>query len=121
MSATTQKFVKWAPRALAVAYALFLSLFALDVWGMGDGFWNELAAFLMHLMPVYIVVLALIIAWKWPRAGGLLFIGLAVVFTWFFGWWEIGLLLALALPLVIIGLLFLAGGRGNAPQLKPGT
>jgi hypothetical protein len=120
MSTTTQKFLKWAPRALAIAYALFLSLFASDVWGAGAGFWNELAGFLIHLTPVYLVVLALVIAWRWPRAGGLLFFGLAVLFTWYFGWWEIALLLVMALPLVVIGILFLAGGQESTPRLKPG-
>ncbi len=67
-------------------------------------------------MPVYAVVIVLIIAWKWPRAGGLLFIGLAAVFAWVFNWREIGILLAMALPLVVIGLLFLAGSQCAGPE-----
>ncbi len=116
MSTMTQKIGRWGPRALAGAYALFLSLFALDAWGTGAGFWNELGDFLIHLTPAYIVVFALIIAWKRPRAGGLLFIGLAILFAWVFDWRTMSLLLPLALPLVIIGLLFLVAGRPGRPR-----
>ena len=52
MSTTYRSLLRWSPRALGAAYAVFISLFALDVWGTGAGFWNELAAFLIHLLPV---------------------------------------------------------------------
>lgn len=121
MSPTTRKILHWAPRVLGIAYALFISLFAFDVWGSGSGFWNELVGFLIHLLPVYAVALALGVGWKWPRWGGILFIALAVTFTLAFGWREIELMVALALPLVVIGLLFLADGQENRPQLSPGS
>jgi hypothetical protein len=121
MSTTSRKILRWVPRALGVAYAVFISLFAFDVWGMGSGFWEELAGFLIHLMPTYVVVIALIIAWRWPWAGGALFIGLAGGFSLVFGWREVGVLLTMALPLVLIGLLFLADGWANRARLRPGT
>jgi hypothetical protein len=120
MSPTTRKILYWAPRVLGIAYALFLSLFAFDVWGTGNSFWYELAGFLIHLIPVYLVVIAIVIGWRRPRLGGILFLALAVAFTLFFGWREVEVLLALALPLVVIGLLFLANGQENRPQLSPG-
>ena len=42
---------------------MFLSLFALDVFGKGYGFWKTVPALAIHLVPVYIVVAVLAIAW----------------------------------------------------------
>jgi hypothetical protein len=121
MSATTRAVWHWMPRAIGVLYAAFISIFALDAWGTGAGFWEELAGFLIHLIPTFLVIIALVIAWKWPRVGGFLFMGLAVAFTLFFGWREIEILLLLALPLAIIGVLFLADEWANRVQLRPRT
>jgi hypothetical protein len=72
-------------------------------------------------MPAYLVAVILLVAWKWPWIGGVLFIGLSAAFSLVFGWREIGVLLAMALPLVLIGLLFLADGWATKPELKPRT
>jgi hypothetical protein len=119
MSATSRKILRWTPRILGVVYAAFISLFALDVWGTAGGFWEKLAGFLIHLMPTYVVVIALVVAWKWPWIGSIAFMGLAVAFSFVFGWREVGVLLPMALPLIVIGLLFLADGWANRPQLRP--
>ena len=79
------ELLRWGPRILAILYAAFVSLFALDAWGTGAGFWEELAAFIVHLMPTYFVLAALVVAWSRPRVGGVLFIILATVFGAIFG------------------------------------
>jgi hypothetical protein len=60
--------------------AVFLSLFALDVFGEGYGFWEAILALLIHLVPTYLVVIALLVAWRWPRVGAVLFIGLGLFY-----------------------------------------
>jgi hypothetical protein len=112
------RLLHWAPRLLGVLYAVFISLFALDVWGMEGPFGAKLGGFLIHLAPTYAVVIALIIAWLRPSAGGVGFIALAAVFSLFFGWQEAGVLLALALPLVVIGVLFLLDGWAGRARLR---
>lgn len=108
---------RWLPRLLAIAYALFLSLFAFDSWE-GVGFWEGLGHFLVHLAPVYVVLFALAVAWHWPRVGGVLFVVLAIGFTLVFGWREAVVLAALAAPPVVIGLLFLLDGYGGRARAK---
>ena len=108
---------RWLPRLLAIAYALFLSLFAFDSWE-GVGFWEGLVGFLVHLSPVYAVLIALAVAWRWPRAGGVLFLALAVGFTLIFGWREAVVLAALAGPPVVVGVLFLLSGSGGAARAR---
>jgi hypothetical protein len=119
MSTTNRKILRWTPRALGVGYALFISLFAFDVWGTGNGFWEELAAFLIHLIPAYVAAIVLLVAWRWPWIGGASFIVLAGAFSFVFGWREVEVLLLMALPLILIGLLFLADGWANRPQPQP--
>lgn len=64
----------WAPRILGFLMVLFLSLFALDVFGEGLGFWRTLLALAMHLIPAGIAAAVLAIAWRWSAAGGALFV-----------------------------------------------
>jgi hypothetical protein len=58
------------PRILAILFAAFLSVFALDVFGEGYWFWGTIRALFMHLIPTMIVLAALIIAWRWEGVGG---------------------------------------------------
>ena len=44
----------WTPRVLACLFAIFVSLFALEVFGVGYGFWETSLAYLIHLVPVYL-------------------------------------------------------------------
>lgn len=73
MSGYSRRILFWAPRALGLAFALFLSIFALDVFGEGYGFWNTVLALAMHLIPTAIVVVALVLAWRWEWIGAVLF------------------------------------------------
>lgn len=119
MSSSTV-LTRWLPRLLAILYAVFLSLFAFDAWE-GFDFWNGLAAFIVHLMPVYFVLFVLVIAWNRPRAGGVAFLALAVGFSLFYGWTKPVVLAAMAGPLVVIGLLFLVGGWRLSPRPRYGA
>ena len=55
----------WAPRIISILFILFLSLFALDVFGQGYGFWETVQALFMHLLPSLLLVAALLLAWRW--------------------------------------------------------
>ncbi|MCK5315357.1 MAG: hypothetical protein KAJ53_09555, partial [Anaerolineales bacterium] len=91
----------------------FLSVFALDVFSEGYGFWQTIGALLLHLIPVYIVVILLVIAWRRERVGAILFIALAVIYVVStFGRFPGGGLV-IAGPLVLVGVLFLFNWRYN--------
>ncbi|MBP6786205.1 MAG: hypothetical protein KA170_01350 [Candidatus Promineofilum sp.] len=116
---TYRSLLRWMPRALGGAYAVFISLFALDMWGTGAGFWNELAGFLVHLLPTYFILGALVIAWRNPRAGGILFIVLATAFGLVLAEREVPTLLLMAMVPTAIGLLFICDGCINRAVLRP--
>ncbi|MGD0696502.1 MAG: hypothetical protein ABSB82_16905 [Terriglobia bacterium] len=63
----------WAPRALSMAFIAFLSLFALDVFNEGYGFWKTLLALIVHLGPVLVLVAVLLLAWRWEWVGAVLY------------------------------------------------
>ena len=109
MSRITKQLLFWSPRVMGIFFAAFISMFALDVFGKGYGFWETIAALLIHLVPTYVVVAALIIAWRWEWLGAVLFIALAllhVVLCW--GRFPWSVYLAIPGPLVLVGVLFLA-------------
>ena len=64
MHASVKRVLFWAPRILCILFAIFLSVFALDVFSEGYGFWQTIGALLLHLVPTFIVVIALLIGWR---------------------------------------------------------
>jgi len=46
MNTTTKRVLFWAPRVLGILFALFLSLFALDVFSEGYSFGETMLALL---------------------------------------------------------------------------
>jgi hypothetical protein len=108
---TVKKVLYWTPRVLGLLFAIFISLFALDVFMEGYSFWETIWAFFMHLIPTAIFLLALAIAWRWEWIGGVLFILLGILYIVLF-WepdgWEVYLIISG--PLFLLGTLFLLDG-----------
>jgi hypothetical protein len=92
---------------MAILFALFLSMFALDVFGEGYSFWETILALFMHLIPVYILVIALALAWRWEWVGALIFLGFSVLYLITAGGQHWSAYLVVAGPPLLIGLLFL--------------
>ncbi len=108
MNTSTKRVLFWTPRILCILFAMFLSLFALDVFSEGYGFWEAILALLIHLVPVYIVVIALCIAWRWEWVGAILFIALALFYlVWSWGRFHWSAYLVISGPLVLLSVLFL--------------
>jgi len=45
---------------------ILISLFAFDVFGTGAGFFKTLLALLMHLIPSFLLIIAIVYSWKDP-------------------------------------------------------
>ncbi|HUO13485.1 MAG TPA: hypothetical protein VMX38_00750 [Verrucomicrobiae bacterium] len=78
MNESWKRLLLWAPRLLSIAYILFISLFALDVFQEEHGFWKISAALLVHLIPSAVLIVALVLAWRWEWVGAAVY-GLAAV------------------------------------------
>jgi hypothetical protein len=102
-----QQALHWTPRVLGILFAVFISLFALDVFEEGEPLGRMLLGFAMHMIPTALVVIAVLVAWRWPAIGGLLFIALGVAYAWMvYGGETAWAMVAISGPLLLVGLLF---------------
>jgi hypothetical protein len=98
----------WTPRILAILFILFISMFAADAFDGNAPLGEKLIGFLIHLLPTILLLICLVIAWKYPHIGGVLFVLAAIFFIiWFGGYKVMNTFLLICLPPAIIGLLFL--------------
>jgi hypothetical protein len=108
------KFIYWTPRILSIAMLCFLALFSLDVFDMKLNFWGTVLGLLVHNIPVFVLLAALIVSWKREIVGGIIFnlAGLTYIYLalvrgnvpWYIAlsWSTI-----IAGPLFLIGILFI--------------
>jgi len=75
------RWVRWVPRVLGLLFAAFISLFALDAFGTGEPLWRQTVGFLVHMIPTVLVIGAVIVGWRWPLMGGVLCLGLGLLYV----------------------------------------
>lgn len=110
------RILHWAPRILCIAAILFVSLFALDAFDPSLPLGDQIKGFLIHMIPSFILLAVLLLAWKRELAGGILFIliGLVttpVIFTFNYRnnesiWISLIIVLTITIPFLIVGILF---------------
>ncbi|MBN9391430.1 MAG: hypothetical protein J0I20_25590 [Chloroflexi bacterium] len=115
----TGKVWTWENRVLAILASLFPAIFSLDSFSEGRAWPEALLAFVIHNIPTYILLIILAIAWRKEWLGGLLYLVAAIAMFIWFGW---GAALVI-LPVLIVGLLFLAHwffsrGPGEPPEIS---
>ena len=113
----TNKIFHWVPRILCILAILFISLFAADSFAPGLTIWQQLGAFLIHLIPSFILLALLIVAWKWELIGGIIFIVIALAlspFVFMLNYknnhsvgMSFGIIAVITLPFAIVGILFI--------------
>jgi hypothetical protein len=111
------KITHWTPRILCILAILLISMFAMDAFEPGHTIWQQLLAFIIQLIPSFILIILLIVAWKWEKTGGiiLLIAGLTFGIYLFRGnfrhhhslWNSISIVMSLAFPFVLSGVLFI--------------
>jgi hypothetical protein len=106
----------WSPRALCIVYTMFLSMFAMDVFNEGGGFFNIAIALFMHLIPNFLLVALLVFSWRREWIAGSIFpvLGLLyIVWSWNKPFANAGTLALIAGPLFLTGALFLVNWFGR--------
>jgi hypothetical protein len=102
------KTLRWVARILTILFILFIGLFSIDVFFEGYGFPEVLIAFFMHNVPTILLTACLIVAWKKPKIGGVLFILLALASLIFFKTYnDLIVVLLITMPPAVIGLIFI--------------
>jgi thiol:disulfide interchange protein len=80
MKEPVRRLLFWSPRVLCIGFALFVSLFALDVFSEGLGFWKTILALSIHLVPTAFIVVVLAVSWRWEWVGGILYIAAGIFY-----------------------------------------
>jgi predicted neutral ceramidase superfamily lipid hydrolase len=101
------KIIYWLPRVLSIGFVLFLSLFSFDVFSEYSGL-SVVLPLLIHLVPSFVLLAAVLISWKHDLVGVTVFLGFAVFYVFMVGlnrpWsWYAGI----SGPAVALGILFL--------------
>ena len=116
MFGLSRRMLFWTPRILSLVFIVFLSLFALDVFDGNLGFWQTAQALIMHLLPVFVLIVALILAWRWEWIGAAIYAAAGLLYIA----WVVSMsrpvqpamkviwILTIAGPAFIIAALFLA-------------
>ena len=99
----------WIPRVLAILFILLVSVFAFDAFTGEAPFIQELGRLVLQLIPTsFALIIALLISWRKPLIGGIIFILLGLVFTFYFRTYQALLnFLTISFPLIVIGALFI--------------
>jgi len=102
------KILLWFTRILAILSILFMMMFSFDVFEGNEPLIRQLLAFLKHNIPAFALIIALIIAWKYEIAGGVIFILLFMALGIFWGSFSgnRGSLILIA-PYLLVGILFI--------------
>lgn len=106
MKTLSKQLLFWIPRILTILFAGFISLFALDVFQEGMELWDAIGALLVHLIPTFILIVLLLMSWRWEWIVGSVFIILGLVYmiiNFDYKQWII----AISGPMLLIGILYL--------------
>ena len=120
-------FLYWLPRILCILAILFVSVFALDAFQPELTFWQQIQGFMMHLIPSFVLLFFLLIAWKWELIGGVIFVLIGLVLSPFIYmhnynmngsvWMSIGIIAMITFPFILVGILFIIGHKINKNQV----
>ena len=116
-------FLYWLPRILCILAILFVSVFALDAFQPELTFWQQIQGFMMHLIPSFVLLFFLLIAWKWELIGGAIFVRIGLVLSPFIYMhnynmngsvrMSIGIIAMITFPFILVGIFFILGHNFN--------
>ena len=127
MKTSTSRF-HWLPRIICMLAIFFISIFAADAFESNLSIWQQLLAFLLHLLPSFILLGFLVVAWKWEFTGGIIFTAIGIIMTpviflhnyntnHFSIGQSIGIIMMVTFPFILVGILFIISHFSNKKQL----
>ena len=124
MNKTTKQLLFWSPRVICILAILFISKFAADAFEQG------LSAVLIHLIPSFVLITFLIVAWKWEFIGGIIFTLIGLGFAPFIFmlnynrnhsiWISLQIILVITFPFIVVGILFIVSHLLKRKNLQSG-
>lgn len=77
----TRTIIHWSARIISIAAIVFVSLFALDSFATELSLKEQLVGFAIHMIPSFVLLAILIVAWKWELAGGIIYVLIGLVLS----------------------------------------
>jgi len=103
-----KKILFWSPRIICILFAVFISIFALDVFEENKELRDIIIGLAIHLIPTFLIIVLLILSWKWEWIGGIFFIALGILYIVFaYGKFPLSVYFIISGPLFVVGALFL--------------
>jgi len=107
----TMDIFKKLPKIFAIAFILFISIFALDEIG------HSVIGFTIHLIPTFVLIALTFLAMKKPKIGGIAFVITGIIFVFFFHTYKsAGGFILISGPLFLIGALFIGSTAKNIKE-----
>jgi len=113
------RLIYWLPRIICILAISFVSIFALDAFDPNLTIWQQIQGFAMHLIPSFILLLILLIAWKWELVGGIIFLLIGIglsPFIYIHNFrmngsvsMSLWIILTITFPFILVGVLFVLG------------
>jgi len=108
----------WLPRIMCILAIVFISMLSLDAFAPGLTFWQQIVGFLIQLIPSFLLLALLKVAWKWEFIGGIIFtvIGLGLSpFIFLLNLntkhlsvlQSLGVIMIVTIPFALVGILFI--------------
>ena len=108
----------WLPRIICMLAIGFISIFAADAFDSEHSVGQQLLNFLIHLIPSFVLLLFLLVAWKWELVGGIIFTAIGIILSPFVfllnyktNHFSIaqctGIILLITFPFILVGILFI--------------
>ena len=115
---TSIKVIHWLPRIICILAILFISMFAMDTFGPEKTIWQQLGDLSVHIIPSFLLIAFLVLAWKWEFVGGIIFtlIGFGMSpFVFLLNYQRnnfslgasLSVILMITFPFVVVGILFI--------------
>ena len=124
---TSIAILHWTPRIICILAILFVSIFAADAFAPGLSLMRQLMDFFIHLIPSFILLGVLIVAWKWEWVGGILFLVIGVGLSPFIFmlnyhrnhsvWLSLFIILLITFPFMVAGILFMISHSAKKKNL----
>ncbi len=80
MGKKVNRYIFWAPRIFTIVFIAFLAMFSLDVFGNNYSLGELTLGLFMHNIPGLILIVILLISWKYEIVGAITFILLGIVY-----------------------------------------
>jgi hypothetical protein len=111
------KLLFWTPRILGTIFVLFLMMFSLDIFQPGLTAWQIAVGLFMHNIPALLLLIVILISWKYEIVGGIVFILAGLLYILMlavnskFEWYMLSWLATISGPAFLVGSLFIINWR----------